>query len=159
MIYFKLEVSVNRSSIGVIVNYYSWQQRRLYNPQIGRYCGGAGVALCGLLGRRCRQRHCDAETQRWLGTSPTPLSRTYVCKSDLYLNIIDFRSHIRYEELVSHCVSLISMAFLSVQNDKCVSKIKRSGCALAFNAFKEFCFEFWFTTTYTDVSFNFENTE
>lgn len=58
---------------------------------------------------------------------PTPLSWAYVCKSDLYLNIIDFPPHIRYRELVSLCVRLISMAFLSAEHDKCIWKIKFSG--------------------------------
>lgn len=58
---------------------------------------------------------------------PTPLSWAYVCKSDLYLNIIDFPPHIRYRELVSHCVRLISMAFLSAEHDKCIWEIKFSG--------------------------------
>lgn len=51
---------------------------------------------------------------------PTPLSLAYVCKSALYLNIIDFRPRIGHRALVSHCVRLISMAFLSVENDKCI---------------------------------------
>lgn len=57
---------------------------------------------------------------------PTLLLQDYVCKSDLYLNIIDFRPHIRYES-VYHCVRLISMAFLSAEHDKCIWKIKCCG--------------------------------
>lgn len=58
---------------------------------------------------------------------PTPLLRAYVCKSDLYLNIIDFRPPIRYRERVSYCVRLISMAFLSAEHDKCIWEIKCCG--------------------------------
>lgn len=58
---------------------------------------------------------------------PTPLLQAYVCKSDLYLNIIDFRPRIRYRERVSYCVRLISMAFLSAEHDKCIWKIKCCG--------------------------------
>lgn len=71
------------------------------------------------------------ERTRSPGRLPTPLSRAYVCKSDLYLNIIDFRPHIRYHELVSHCVRLISMAFLSTEHDKCIWEIKFCGWVCA----------------------------